>query len=72
MLLYSQGAITIAPLGDSTSVWPSGAARLSSPSTSRPAAPGLFSTITFWFSDAASFCASSRAMTSAEPPGGKP
>jgi hypothetical protein len=63
--------MTSAPLGDSTSVWPSGAARLTSPSAMRPAAPGLLSTMTFCPSEPRIFSASSRAMTSAEPPGGK-
>jgi len=70
--LNSHGRITSAPLGASVSVLPSGAARLSSPSATRPAAPGLLSTITFWSSDDLMLSASSRATTSTEPPGGKP
>jgi hypothetical protein len=57
-LANSQGWITSAPLGDSTSVWPSGAARLTSLSATRPPAPGLLSTMTFWPNDARSFSAS--------------
>jgi hypothetical protein len=53
-------------------VLPSGAERLISDKASRPAAPGLLSTITLGPSDTRILSASSRATWSAEPPGGKP
>src|SRR5688572_18836847 len=70
--LYSHGETTRAPLGARIKVWPSGAARFTSPSATRPAAPGLLSMITFCASVTRILSASRRATMSAEPPGGKP
>ena len=55
-----------------TSTLPSGGAILSASITMRPPAPGRFSTMTFWPSDARIFSATIRVIESSPAPGGKP
>ena len=70
MFAISAGMMVCAPMVI-TSVWPSGAALATTLVPTVPTAPGRFSITIGWPSFSCSCAATSLAITSTEPPGGK-